>query len=261
MDIMPVAPCDPEPRTRQFYVAAMRALDEAGVAYLVGGGYAMAHYTGIARETKDLDLFVRPADRDRTLEVLSGAGYRTEYFYPFWISKALCGEAFIDILYNSGNGLCPVDDAWFAHAEPIDVHGYPTRLSPAEEQLWSKAFVQDRDRYDGCDVAHLILCRGTRFDWDRLLRRFAGHERVLLAHLILFEYIYPTQRSIVPDWVMAHLRAAIEHEASNGTKLCMGTFIAQRGYGTDLRQWGFIDGRLLPNGPLTQREINQLPEP
>jgi len=29
-------------------------------------------------------------------------GYRTEYFYRFWIAKALCGESFIDILYNSG---------------------------------------------------------------------------------------------------------------------------------------------------------------
>jgi hypothetical protein len=29
--------------------------------YLVGGGYAMAHYTGIARNTKDLDIFIRPA--------------------------------------------------------------------------------------------------------------------------------------------------------------------------------------------------------
>ena len=72
----------------------------------------MAYYTGIARNTKDLDLFIRPQDRDRTLTTLTAAGYRTEFFYPFWIAKALCGEAFIDLLYNSGNGLCPVDDDW-----------------------------------------------------------------------------------------------------------------------------------------------------
>jgi hypothetical protein len=261
MEPTPVSPCDPEPQVKAFYVDALRVLDEAGVDYLVGGGYAMAHYTGIARGTKDLDLFVRPCDSARTLEVLAGRGYRTEYFYPFWIAKALCGDAFIDILYNSGNGLCPVDDQWFAHAEHIDVHGYRARLSPAEEQLWSKAFVQDRDRFDGSDVAHLILCRGRRFDWQRLLHRFAGHEPVLLAHLVLFGYIYPTERHIVPKWVVDRLWVVASQAPADGPRLCMGTFVSQRGYGTDLREWGFIDGRLQPHGPLTQEQINQLPDP
>src|SRR5688572_28547828 len=104
----PAMPVEPDPATRDFYVDAMRRLDAAGVPFLVGGGYAMAYYTGIRRNTKDLDLFLRPADRDRALAVLSRAGYRTEFFYPFWIAKALHGEAFIDLLYNSGNGLCVV---------------------------------------------------------------------------------------------------------------------------------------------------------
>src|SRR4051812_27643507 len=83
------APVEPDPKTREFYVNCMRTLDRGGIPYLVGGGYAMAYYTGIARNTKDLDLFIRPADRDRTLETLAKAGNRTEFFYPFWIAKAL----------------------------------------------------------------------------------------------------------------------------------------------------------------------------
>src|ERR687889_386686 len=92
-------------------------------------------------------------------------------------AMALQGESFIDILYNSGNGLCPVDDEWLTNAQEVEVLGYPSRIVPPEEQLWTKAFVQDRDRYDGADVAHLILAQGARFDWQRLLRRFRGHER------------------------------------------------------------------------------------
>jgi hypothetical protein len=34
----------------------------ARIPFLVGEGYALAAYTGIARATKDLDLFVLPAD-------------------------------------------------------------------------------------------------------------------------------------------------------------------------------------------------------
>src|SRR4051794_13445835 len=103
--LMTIAPA-PDEKTQEFYVDALRTLDEEDISYAVGGGYAMAHYTGIARNTKDLDIFVCESDHRRVLEVLGVRGYRTEYFYPFWIANALCGESFIDILYNSGNGLC-----------------------------------------------------------------------------------------------------------------------------------------------------------
>ena len=71
-------------------------------------------------------------------------------------------------------------------------------ICPVEETLWSKAFVQERDRFDGADVAHLILRQGRAFDWRRLLRRFEcqGCERVLLAHLIMFGFIYPSERDV-----------------------------------------------------------------
>jgi hypothetical protein len=253
----PIAPDRP---TREFYVAALRTLDREKLEYLVGGGYAMAYYTGIARNTKDLDIFIRPADRDRSLRILADAGYRTEFFYPFWISKALQGEAFIDILYNSGNGLSPVDDDWFRYAVPADVHGYPTRLIPAEEQIWSKAFVQDRDRFDGADVNHLILTRGRKMDWRRLLRRFEGHERVLLAHVILFGYAYPCDRDAVPAWAIERLESAVRNEPPVNQRLCRGPFLAQKGYGTALRHWGYADARLQPHGPLTPNEVAQLPE-
>src|SRR3954470_19357040 len=162
----PAMPIEPDPHTREFYVAALKKLDEAKLPYVVGGGYAMAYYTGIARNTKDLDIFIKPQDCKRVLRTLEQAGYRTEYFYEFWIAKALQGEVFIDILYNSGNGLCPVDDEWFSNANPVDVHGYHTRMVPPEEQIFSKAFVQDRDRFDGADVIHLLYACSASMDWS-----------------------------------------------------------------------------------------------
>jgi len=254
-------PIAPDRKTRDFYVEALQTLDQNHLEYLVGGGYAMAYYTGIARNTKDLDIFIRPGDRDRCLKILSDAGYKTEFFYPFWISKALEGDAFIDILYNSGNGIAVVDDEWFEHAAPVEVHGYPTRLVPPEEQLWSKGFVQDRDRFDGADVNHLIYACGRTMDWDRLLRRFEGHERVLMAHLLLFGYAYPTERDRIPASAIARLESAIRSEPEPAEKLCRGPFIAQKGYGTALREWGYTDGRLKPHGPLAPHEVAQLPQP
>ena len=66
------------------------------------------------------------------MEALEECGYKTEFFYPFWIAKALCDEAFIDILYNSGNGLSPVDDGWFEHSIEAEVLGHRTHLVPRD---------------------------------------------------------------------------------------------------------------------------------
>lgn len=254
----PASPILPDPQTCAFYVRALRWLDQSGIPYVVGGGHAMAYYTGIERNTKDLDIFLKPADHQSALQALAKAGYRTEYFYPFWIAKALEGDAFIDIIYSSANGICEVDDEWLNHAIPFDVHGHPTRLTPVEEQLWSKAFVQDRDRFDGADIAHLILARGRAFDWNRLLRRFAGHEPVLLAHLVMFDYIYPSERDAVPDWVMEHLRRASPRRTT-AQKICRGSNICQRGFLVDIQDWGYADARLPPHGPLTPEQRAQLP--
>jgi hypothetical protein len=99
-----------EPQTTKFYLDAVAALTRAKVPYLFGGAYALAHYTKISRHTKDLDLFVKPEDAPRALETLKDAGYRTEMTFPHWLGKAFCGDDFIDVIFSSGNGLCPVDD-------------------------------------------------------------------------------------------------------------------------------------------------------
>ena len=58
-----------------------------------------------------------------------------------------------------------VDDLWFTHAAPGRVLGVPVLLCPPEEMIWSKAFIMERERYDGADVAHLILACGRELDW------------------------------------------------------------------------------------------------
>ena len=69
------------------------------------------------------------------------------------------------------------------------------RLSPAEEMIWSKAFIQERERFDGADVMHLLREIGPSLDWPRLLMRFGDYWRVLLSHLIMFGFVYPDKRA------------------------------------------------------------------
>jgi hypothetical protein len=245
-----------EPQTSGFYLDAVAALTEAEVPFLFGGAYALSHYTGISRHTKDLDLFVKPADAPRALEVMKKAGYRTEMTFPHWLGKAFCGEDFIDVIFSSGNGLCPVDDEWFVHAVPLERTG--AWLCPAEDLIWQKAFIMERERFDGADVNHLIRACGPKLDWERLLRRFGSHRSVLLVHLILFSYVYPAERDQVPEWVMETLLARRRKEWCNGAakeKVCQGTLLSRAQYLNDTELWGYADARLSPRGRMTVEQI------
>ncbi len=252
-----------DPAAVECYRLAIRVLRAAGVEFLVGGAYSFARYTGIARHTKDLDVFLRPGDRDRALAALAAAGYRTEVTYTHWLAKAFRGGYFVDLIYNCGNGTAQVDDDWFAYAAAGEVVGEPVRLCPPEESLWTKAFIMERDRYDGADVAHLILALGDRLDWQRLLDRFGPNWRVLYSHLILFGFVYPAERDRVPIWVLrelnARLRAELDADPPAG-KVCQGTLLAAVQYIPDVKRWGYQDARVPPHGPMTPRQVEEWTE-
>ncbi|MGH7965206.1 MAG: hypothetical protein ACRERD_25925 [Candidatus Binatia bacterium] len=241
-----------------FYQKGLVTLSESGVPFLVGGAYAFERYTQIARHTKDLDIFVRPQDCARSLQVLSTAGYQTDLTFPHWLGKAFYGENFIDVIFSSGNGLCKVDDEWFAYAVEREVLDVPVLLCPAEEMIWSKAFIEERERYDGADIAHVLRACSTHLDWPRLLRRFDGHWRVLLSHLVLFGFVYPAEQSQVPDWVMRELMSRLQQElqgASLVERICQGTLLSREQYLTDITHWGYHDARLSPTGLMTPEDI------
>ena len=249
MKILQAAPAHLSVETAEFYRAAMRALEEAGAAYLVGGAYAFARYTGIERHTKDFDIFCRPADAQAVMAVLARMGCRTERTFPHWLGKAYAPhlDDFVDIIYSSGSGIAVVDDLWFEHSVEADVLGVPARLCPAEEMIWSKAFIMERERFDGADIIHILQARGPQLDWDRLLARFGPHWRVLLSHLVLFGYVYPGERDAVPRHVEEELRQRLLAERDKPVgdeKLCRGTLISREQYLEDIGARGYRDARL-----------------
>src|SRR5205814_1501759 len=113
-------------------------------------------------------------------------------------------------IFGSGNGLAPVDRLWFDHARRGTVLGFPVRLCPIEEMIWSKSFIQERERFDGADVLHLIRAGAARLDWKRLIRRFGPFTRVLLAHLVMFGLVYPGERRRIPARVMKELLGRLD---------------------------------------------------
>jgi hypothetical protein len=239
-----------------FYRAAMRRLMAADIPFLVGGAYALEVHTGIVRRTKDFDIFMLERDVRRALDVLARAGYQTELTFPHWIAKAFCGLDFIDIIFSSGNALCPVDELWFQHAVQGNVLGMDLLLCPAEEAIWQKAFILERDRCDVADVAHLIRHTGRRLDWQRLLRRFGPQWRVLLAQVILFDFIYPGHRRAIPASIRKDLLRKLKQDtASDDDDQCCGTLLSATQYLRDVDLEGYRDARLEPLGNMTKEDI------
>lgn len=247
----------PGPKTKEFFRTVLRAFNEWNVPFLVGGGYAMSFHTATERPIRDLDLFVLPSDFDRVLERFEGAAFRVERLFPHWLGKIYKGRAYVDVIFSSGNGVATVDETWFEHASQAEVLDVPVRVNPVEEMIWSKAFVMERERYDGADVAHLILECGRTLDWSRLLDRFGANHLVLLNHVVLFLFVYPSERDRIPDWVWDRLLAGLDQERRNSNeagRVCRGALLSRGQFLGDLEQ-GFRDPRLVPEGSMTSRDV------
>jgi len=253
-----------EAPAQEFYRHALEVLRAADMPVLVGGAYAFARYTGIVRHTKDIDLFLRQADVDAALAAFAAAGYPGELVYEHWLAKVFSNGHFVDLIFNLGNGIGPVDDQWLESAEDAVLLGVPVRLVGPDDMIWSKVFVMDRGRYDGADIAHLLRALGHRLNWRRLLARFDRHWRVLLSHLVMFGYVYPGERDRIPGWVMHELIRRLQRESGSREKwansLCQGPLLSPTEYRIDIEEWGYRDARLPPDGELTPGQIEQWTE-
>ena len=132
------------------------------------------------------------------------------------------------------------------------------KLIPAEEMIWSKGLIMERERFDGADVAHVIHAVGAKLDWRRLIDRYDQHWRALYAHIILFGYIYPSDRANVPAWVMEELASKLASEVQQGNgdeKICYGTIVSRQQYLKDVNDWGYRDARLEPLGNMSAGDI------
>jgi hypothetical protein len=214
---------------------------------MVGGAYALRTHTGIWRDTKDLDLFLRKDRVEGALSALEAAGYRTEFTDPLWIAKAFADPWFIDLIFSSGNGIGTVDEHWRRRAATCEVLGRQALVVPAEEMIWQKAFIQERERFDGADIHHLLRCMGAKLDWEHLLMRFGErHWEILFVHLVTFRFSFPSHKDQVPSWVMRELTGRLqqrEGEAASSERVCRGTLLSRQQYLHETNVEGYVDAR------------------
>ena len=242
-----------------FYRRVLNTLDAAHAPYLVGGSYAAEVFTGIPPHTKDLDIFIRREHLDQAMAATVAAGFQCKVTFSHWLAKIHSGDGeFVDVIFSSGNGICVVDDEWFEHSQQAQVLDRVVDICPAEEMIWSKAFIMERERFDGAEISHLLRFCAPTLDWPRLLKRFGPLWRVLMSHLLLFGFVYPNLRAEIPEWVMRELMARLDQELQSGPpndSVCFGTLLSREQYLCDVDQYGLVDARLMPTGRMTPTQI------
>jgi hypothetical protein len=240
-----------------FHLRSVTALQDANVPFLIGGAYVVEVYAGVSRRTKDFDLYVRPNHVEAALKALACAGYATDLTFPHWLAKAKRGRDYVDLIFRAGNGLCEVDDSWFRRAHDDELLGLHVKLCAPEEMIWMKAYIMERERFDGADIAHILVSCAEKLDWQHLVERFGPDWRVLLSHLILFGYIYPTEQARIPTAIMNHLIGRLRNDAlaDEHKRLCRGTLLSRKQYLVDVQRWGFHDARLEKRVHMGSQEI------
>ena len=206
-----------EPQEWSLYKSVMQEARRRGVPFAVGGGLAAMTYAGQWRNTKDLDLYICERDRDGAIRILIDQGlndyYEKQPYDRKWIYRGYKGDTIIDLIWAMANQRARVDPSWLEGPE-VEAGGERFHLLRPEEALWSKLYVQQRDRSDWPDALNLLYGVGPDMDFHRLLGNLGADVLLLTGLLTVFAWLCPDRARQLPEWLWSELR--LERPSANG---------------------------------------------
>ena len=192
----------------QIYQCVIDAAQRRGIRFALGGAFALAMHTGCWRNTKDLDLYVLPDDREQMLECLTDCGLADYYekapYDRWWIYRGTKDGTIVDVIWAMANHRAQIDELWLSGPE-VEVRGRTVKILPAEAMLWDKLYIMQRDRCDLPDILNLLYFTGSEIDWEYLLTRIGEDSPLLAGALMVFRWISPGRAQALPRWLWARL--------------------------------------------------------
>lgn len=189
------------------YKKAIGIAREAKVPFVVGGAFGIATYTGRWRNTKDLDFFVTPENKDQFIEALLKAGFKDYYdqlaYDRSWIFRFFLDGTIVDVIWTTPNHRTVVTDGWIKNSGWLNIRDERLGVIPPEELVSIKLYVLQRDRCDWPDVINVINAAGPNMDWVRL-RGLMGEDVALLKGVLtVYSWLNPAGFEKLPDGAKA----------------------------------------------------------
>lgn len=187
------------------YQAVLREARKRNLPFMLGGGFAWSIYTGNWRNTKDMDLFVLPGDRQQFIDLVTGCGLQDYYVkLPYdrrWIYRSYRGDTIVDVIWAMANQRAEVDAVWLERAPRLDFQGERVCVIPAEEMIWDKLYIVQRERCDWPDVINLLYATGPKLDWNHLIKRMDEDLPLLKGVLSVFCWLASSRALEFPKWI------------------------------------------------------------
>lgn len=184
---------------------------------MLGGAFGLAHYTGRCRNTKDIDFFVLPEEKDKVIDAVTKAGFEDYHstcaYDRGWIYRAVQNEVIVDTIWRTPNRRSEVDEQWFQRAGSMVLREEKLMVVPAEELLCIKLYVLQRDRCDWPDVLNLLYACGPDLDWKHILKRMDSEKPLLEGLLHVFNWVAPSNAAQLPAWLREEMHLAAPSSA------------------------------------------------
>lgn len=205
--------------SKRVFREALVGLNEAGLPYVIGGAFAMHHYSGVWRFTNDLDVYIHRASVPIAVEVLSSIGFRDFGEQAAgdreWIYHAMKDGTLMDVIWQPPNRVTSFDGSFFERGSEGSFLGIPVRFMAAEDLVMAKVFTLNHQRSDWPDVFQVIRGVGGRLNWRYVLTKLGDNWPVLLSLIVLYDWVYPSETCKVPEFVRDDLlRRKLAHTPS-----------------------------------------------
>lgn len=169
------------PSLEKILFEAIDILEVSDIPYALIGGFA-AKSLGRPRITHDIDLFVRPDDADKVLNVLEAKGFTSQKRDPFWLFKAWRENILVDVIFKSSGDIY-FDEEVRSHVRRVPYLGkFVNAISPEDFIVIKAAAHQEHNPHHWHDA--LSVLKQGNIEWEYLLRRARHAPRRILSLLI-----------------------------------------------------------------------------
>ena len=211
----------------QSLTRVVTALDPTGIRFAVAGGLAV-YARGGPPSDHDVDIFLKPRDARRAVDVLVAAGLRAVEPPEDWLTKVYDRDTLIDLVYRPNHR--PVTDELLDRAALMRVGPTAAPVVSGTDLLVDKLLVLDAHRCDFVPLLQIARDLREQVDWPEVAVETAGspYARAFLSLLADLSVIDPREALVPepPQYLVARLSRALAEDPRTAE---LGVHVTVRG--------------------------------